>query len=185
MTEPTAFRWRSLLWGAPLSIRTTRGALALGIRLGSAAILVLVGYIHLHLWQEGYRQIPTDGPMFLIDALAAFVLAAALLAWARPVVGLLAAGFAASTLGALLISLSVGLFGFHESIQASFVVESIVIEAIVTVALAGWTVLVAIPPAGHPRAGRAARHGGRRAGRTPQVTRPGGGTRDWPRERRR
>jgi hypothetical protein len=156
LTEPTAFRWRSLLLGTPLSIRTPRGAVALVLRLGSAAILVLIGYIHLHLWQEGYRQIPTDGPMFLVDALAAFVLAALLLAWARPVVGLLAAGFAAGTLGALLISLSIGLFGFRESIQASFVVESIVVEAIVTVALAAWTVLVALPPVGRPRARRTA-----------------------------
>jgi hypothetical protein len=147
MTKPTAFRWRHLFRGAPLSIRTPRGAVALLLRLGSAAILVLIGYIHLHLWQEGYRQIPADGPMFLIDAVAAFVLAAALLAWARPVVGLLGASFAAATLGALLISLSVGLFGFRESIEASFVVESIVIEAIVTIALAGWTILVTLPPA--------------------------------------
>lgn len=156
MTEPTASRWCSLFRGTPLSIRTPRGFVALVLRLASAAILVLIGYIHLHLWQEGYRQIPTDGPMFLVDALAAFGLAAVLLAWARPVVGLLSAGFAAATLGALLISLSIGLFGFRESIQASFVVESIVIEAIVTVALAGWTVLVAIPPDGRPRARRAA-----------------------------
>jgi hypothetical protein len=156
MTEPTASRWRSLLRGTPLSIRTARGIVALVLRLGSAAILVLIGYIHLHLWQEGYRQIPTDGPMFLVDALAAFGLAAVLLAWARPVAGLLAAGFAAGTLGALLISLSVGLFGFRESIQASFVVESIVIEAIVTVALAGWTVLVALPSSSRPRPRRAA-----------------------------
>jgi hypothetical protein len=35
-------------------------------------------------------------------------------------------------------------------------VESIVIEAIVTVALAGWTVLVALPPASRPRPRRAA-----------------------------
>jgi len=152
MTEPTASRWRSLFQGTPLSIRTPRGFVALVLRLGSVAILVLIGYIHLHLWQEGYRQIPTDGPMFLVDALAAFGLAAVLLAWVRSVVGLLAAGVAAATLGALLISLSVGLFGFRESIQASFVVESIVIEAIVTVALAGWTVLVALPPAGRRRA---------------------------------
>ena len=156
MTEPTASRWRSLFRGTPLSIRTPRGFVALVLRLGSVAILVLIGYIHLHLWQEGYRQIPTDGPMFLVDALAAFGLAALLLAWARPVVGLLAGGFAAGTLGALLISLSIGLFGFRESIQASYVVESIVIEAIVTVALVGWTVLVALPPAGSARIGRAA-----------------------------
>jgi hypothetical protein len=153
MTEPTSFRLRDLasFRRGALGMRTARGIVALLLRLGSAAILVLIGYIHLHLWQEGYRQIPTDGPMFLLDAVAAFVLAAALLAWARPVVGLLGAGFAASTLGALLISLNVGLFGFHEDIHASFVVESIVIEAIVTVALVAWTVLAALPrSAGRP-----------------------------------
>jgi hypothetical protein len=150
---------RDLFRGAPLSIRSPHGALALLLRLGSAALLVLIGYIHLHLWQEGYRQIPTDGPMFLADAVAAFVLAAVLLAWARPIVGLLGAGFAAATLGALLISLSVGLFGFHEDIHASFVVESIVIESIVTVALAGWTVLVAFSPASRRRALAAAAAG--------------------------
>src|SRR5262249_61998223 len=165
MTEPTAFRWRSLFRGTPPRIRTPRGFVALVLRLASAAILVLIGYIHLHLWQEGYRQIPTDGPMFLVDALAAFGLAAVLLAWARPVAGLLAAGFAAGTLAALLISLSIGLFGFRESIEASFVVESIVIEAIVTVVLAGWTVLVTIPPAGRPRVRTPAPAPGRPASR--------------------
>jgi hypothetical protein len=61
-------------------------------------------------------------------------------------VGLLGAGFAVVTLGALLISLNVGLFGFTEDIHASFVVESIVIEAIATVMLLAWAVLVALPP---------------------------------------
>ena len=167
-TEPTSSRLRNLasFRRGALSMRTPRGIAALLLRLGSAAILVLIGYIHLHLWQEGYRQIPTDGPMFLIDAVAAFVLAAALLAWARPVVGLLGAGFAASTLGALLISLNVGLFGFHEDIHASFVVESIVIEAIVTVALVAWTVLAALPAAaGRPTRRTAAAAAARQAHR--------------------
>ena len=82
-----------------------------------------IGYIHLHLWAEGYRQIPTDGPLFLLDAVAGFALAAALLAWPRPLAGLVAAGYTAATLGALLISLSVGLFGFRESISASYVTQ--------------------------------------------------------------
>jgi hypothetical protein len=147
MTESTAFRLRDLASprAVRLARRSGRGAIAMALRVGCAALLVLIGYIHLHLWQEGYRQIPTDGPMFLLDALAAFGLAAALLAWPRPLAGLLAAGFTASTLGALLVSLMVGLFGFRESISASYVVESLVIEAIAAVALLGWTILVAIP----------------------------------------
>ena len=123
------------------------------------ALLAWIGYIHLHLWQEGYRQIPTDGPLFLLDAVAGFVLAAALLAWPRPLAGLLAAGYTASTLGALLISLTVGLFGFRESISASYVTESLAIETITVLALLSWTALVAAA------AGAAARH--RRPGQAP------------------
>ena len=117
------------------------------ILLALFALLAWVGYIHLHLWQEGYNQIPTNGPLFLLDAVAGFVLAAVLLTWPRPLAGLLAAGYTYSTLGALIISLSAGLFGFRESISASFVTESLTIEAITVLALIGWISLVAAAPA--------------------------------------
>jgi hypothetical protein len=113
------------------------------LRLGCAALLAWIGYIHLHLWLEGYRQIPTDGPLFLLDAVAGFALAFMLLVWPRPLAGLLAAGYVGSTLGALIISLSVGLFGFRESISASFVTESLTIETITVLALIGWTIMAA------------------------------------------
>lgn len=57
--------------------------------------------------------------------------------------GVAAFGFA-SPLGALVISLTVGLSGFRESIGAPVVVLSIVIEWVAIVLLAGWTVLVAL-----------------------------------------
>ena len=75
--------------------------------------------------------------------MAGFALAAVLLVWPRPLAGLLAAGYTASTLGALIISLTVGLFGFRESISASFVTESLTIESITALALISWTILVA------------------------------------------
>jgi hypothetical protein len=71
---------------------------------------------------------------------------------ARPLAGLLAACHTAATLGALLISLIEGLFGFRESISASHVVQSLVIEAIAVLALITWTVPVTAIPTG--RAGR-------------------------------
>jgi len=162
MTMPVAFRLRRLAsprrpttagWGG-------RRAAALLLRLASAALLAWIGYIHLHLWLEGYRHIPTDGPLFLLDAVAGFALAAALVAWPRPLAGLLAAGYTAADIGALLVSLSVGLFGFHESISASFVVESLIIEAITVLTLLAWTVLVATAaprPATRPHPDPAAR----------------------------
>ena len=155
MTEHTALRLRGLASPHRPTApgRGGRWAAALLLRLGCAALLAWIGYIHLHLWQEGYRQIPTNGPLFLLDAVAGFALAAVLLAWPRPLAGLLAAGYTAATLGALLISLSVGLFGFRESISASYVAESLAIETITMLALLGWTVLAAAIPAG----GRTAR----------------------------
>jgi hypothetical protein len=134
--------------------RDGRWAAALLLRVGCVALLAWIGYIHLHLWLEGYRHIPTNGPLFLLDAVAGFALAAVLLAWPRPLAGLLAAGYTASTLGALLISLSVGLFGFRESISASYVVESLAIETITVLALSTWTVLVAAIPGSRAARGR-------------------------------
>jgi len=112
------------------------------LRLGGVALLAWIGYIHLHLRQEGYRQIPTNGPLFLVGAVAGFVLASALLAWPRPLAG----GYTASTLGALFISLSVGLFGFRESISASYVTQSLTIETITVLTLITWTVRVTARP---------------------------------------
>ncbi|HEY6278689.1 MAG TPA: hypothetical protein VIX86_20445 [Streptosporangiaceae bacterium] len=131
-----------------------RTAVELLLRLACAGLLAWIGYLHLHLWLEGYRYIVTNGPLFLLDAVAGFVLAAGLLVWPRPLAGLLAAGFTASTLGALVVSLTVGLFGFHESMSASFVRQTLVIESVTVLALVSWTVLVAArlqPAAGRPR----------------------------------
>jgi hypothetical protein len=126
--------------------RPGRTAIALLLRLGCAALLAWIGYIHLHLWQEGYRQIPANGPLFLLDAVTGFLFAAVVLAWPRPLAGLLAAGYTAATLGALLISLTVGLFGFRESISASYVTQSLAIETITVLALITWTALVTARP---------------------------------------
>jgi hypothetical protein len=148
MTEPTAFRLRQL--ASPRKPKATgrsgRRVVAMLLRLGCVALLAWIGYVHLHLWQEGYRQIPTNGPLFLLDAVTGFILAAVLLAWPRPLAGLLSAGYTAATLGALIVSLSVGLFGFRESISASYVTESLTIETITVLALITWTAL-AIPRA--------------------------------------
>ena len=93
MTRPVAFRLRQLASPRrpPPGPGAVRPAAALLLRLGSVALLAWIGYIHLHLWQEGYRHIPTNGPLFLLDAVAGFVLAAVLLTWPRPLAGLLAA----------------------------------------------------------------------------------------------
>ena len=144
MTQPTPFRLRQLASPRKPTAPGRGGmVVALLLRLGCVGLLAWIGYIHLHLWQEGYRHIPTNGPLFLLDAAAGFALAAVLLAWPRPLAGLLAAGYTCATLAALIISLTVGLFGFRESISASFVTESLTIESITALSLISWTILVA------------------------------------------
>jgi hypothetical protein len=108
---------------------------ALVLRLVCAGLLIWVAAVHLHLWTEGYRDIPTVGPLFLADAVGGFVLAALLLVWPRPLAGLLGAGFMISTLAGLIVSLNFGLFGFRESAGASFVTETIILESVGAVAL--------------------------------------------------
>ena len=158
MIKPMALRLRRLASPHRPEAPGRGGRLALTLlRLGCAALLTWIGYIHLHLWQEGYHQIPTVGPLFLLDFVAGFVLAAELLGWPRALTGLIAAGYTAATLGALLISLSVGLFGFRESISASYVTESLTIETITVLALITWTVLVTATPKAARRPGPAAR----------------------------
>jgi hypothetical protein len=116
---------------------------ALILRLAGVVLLAWVGYVHWELWHEGYSTLANVGPAFLIDAIAGGVLALVLLVWPRPLVGLLAAGFVASTILALVISLSVGLFGFQESIHAPHVVQALVLESIAVVVLLAWTGLAA------------------------------------------
>ena len=128
------------------SMRPLRGStavIAAAVRLACAGLLVWTGWIHLHLWLEGYRQLPTNGPLFLAAALGAFLLAAALIVLPRPAIALLGAGFLIAAIGALVISINISLFGFKESGSASFVMLSLVIESLGALGLIMWTLLVA------------------------------------------
>jgi hypothetical protein len=140
-------RHPGLQWKTPrpgTSIRhTTTGRglydiVAIALRLTAIALLGAVAWIHLHLWQSGYRHIPTIGPLFLAAVLAAAGAAAILLARPSRMLGLLALAVDAGILAALIASINVGLFGFTESLDAPFVVESIVIETLAALALALW-----------------------------------------------
>jgi predicted lipoprotein with Yx(FWY)xxD motif len=82
--------------------------------IAGAALLVASGAIHLDLYLTGYRTIPTIGPLFLLQVIAAFALAVAIPVTGSWLVAAAGAVFAISTLGGYLLSLWVGLFGFTE-----------------------------------------------------------------------
>ena len=82
--------------------------------LAAAAVLVSAA-VHLYLWFEGYRDVEIIGPAFLLNAVGGAVIAALLVGWRHWIPPLLAVGFGLSTLGAFIVSATVGLFGLQES----------------------------------------------------------------------
>ena len=79
-----------------------------------ALLLAVSGCIHLELYLTGYRSIPTIGLLFLVQAIVAFVLTAAVLVTRSWLAAAASAVFALFTLGAYLVAVWVGLFGFKE-----------------------------------------------------------------------
>jgi hypothetical protein len=112
--------------------------LGLLLRLVAVGLLGAVGWVHLHLWQEGYRHIPTIGPLFLAAAVSALVVGVGLLGRPSRLLGLLGIGTVIGIVAGLIVSVNVGLFGFTESLTAPFAVESIVLETAAAVTLAAW-----------------------------------------------
>ncbi len=109
------------------------------LRLVGVALLAVMGWIHLDLWLEGYRDIPVIGPAFVLNVLGGFGLAALLLVTPRRFlhwVAALGALMAAGTLGGLLISTWWGLFGFKEVTAARLWWESFWVELAAAVVLA-------------------------------------------------
>ena len=94
--------------------------------IAGAAFLIASGSIHLDLYLTGYRSIPTIGWLFLLQIIAAFVLAIAILVTRNWLAAAAGAGFAASTLGGYLLSLKVGLFGFTEVRTTAGIVAAII-----------------------------------------------------------
>jgi hypothetical protein len=63
-------------------------------------LMLWSAYIHFHLWHEplGYRQIPTIGPLFLLQSIGGLVLGLAVIAVRRVWAAILGIGYALSTL---------------------------------------------------------------------------------------
>ena len=116
----------------------------LGLRLAGAGLLAATGPIHLDLYLTGYRSIPTIGWLFVFQEITAFLLAAAVLASGSRLIAAAGAGFALVTLGAYLLSVRVGLFGFKEIRTTAGIVAG-VIEVAAFAALATFAAAPAIP----------------------------------------
>jgi len=123
-----------------------------------SALLAVSAVVHFHLWgSEGYRHIPTIGPLFLAQAIVGVVLSVAAAVFRKLVLVAGAAGLAISSIAALLISVWWGLFGWQESSSAPYVGLVLWVEALAAVFLGAAFVLMGLPWLARVQAHRANR----------------------------
>jgi hypothetical protein len=109
-----------------------------------AVLVAASAAIHLHLWLSGYRFIPTIGALFIGQAVAGFLLAAAVAWTRRPTLAILSALFLVATIGGLLTSAWFGLFGFRDGFDAPYAGLSIFLEGAGALVLCTGAVLAVI-----------------------------------------
>ncbi|MGH1562840.1 hypothetical protein [Mumia sp. DW29H23] len=83
----------------------------MNIRIAAALAVLVSAVVHLWLWFDGVKDQGTVGALFVVNVVAGVVIAVLLVRWIHWIPLFLAAGFGVATLGAFLISASVGLFG--------------------------------------------------------------------------
>jgi plastocyanin len=119
------------------------GSRRLAARLAGAVLLAVTAGIHLDLYLTGYRHIPTIGWLFLLQIIAAVVLAIAVAVVPGPLAPAAGAGFAISTLGGYLLTVWVGLFGFQEVRTTAGLVAGLV--EVAAFGILSYVTLAALP----------------------------------------
>ena len=109
----------------------------LRLRISGAVLLAVSAGIHLDLYLTGYRKIPTIGWLFLLQVIVGFMLTIAALVTRSRLAAAASAALALSTLGAYLLAVWIGLFGFKEiRTRAGLAAGLIEVAAFATLALA-------------------------------------------------
>lgn len=110
------------------------------IRLLTALAVLVSAAVHLYLWFEGFRELDVIGPAFMLNAVGGAVIAVLLVAWRHWVPAFLALGFGLSTLGAFVVSATVGLFGVQES-WTGWAVWTAAVSEVAAIVLGGLLLL--------------------------------------------
>ena len=133
----------------PVDLGAT-AAFALG-----GALLIWSAFIHFHLWSEtdGYRSIPTIGPLFLLQSITALVIGIGVVAIRRLWAAVVGMGFALTTIAGFLLSVAVGLFGFKDSWLAPYAKQAFTIEILAVVVLMAAAALCLVGSVPRARAG--------------------------------
>jgi hypothetical protein len=108
-------------------------AARIAIRVVGAGLLLGMAWIHQHLYDLGYSTVPTIGPLFRVNAVLGLLAALAVLLvpmpWWRAVCAL-GALLQIGTLAALVQSLTIGAFGFKETLDAPYIPQTLAVEGL-------------------------------------------------------
>jgi hypothetical protein len=115
---------------------SARGAGELAAVLLAAVLMVVSGLDHLHLWDIAYRHVATLGPLFLVQTVAAFVGAVALVATRLVIVMIGSALLMLGTIVGFILAATVGLFGFTLPVVTGWADLALVSEALSALLLA-------------------------------------------------
>ena len=127
----------TLFLGIPRSSPVWVQAFIIGTMVLGAATIVATGAIHMHLWNIGYKNIPSIGNLFLAQSISGFVLGPVIIVFRRMFIVLAGAAFMAASVGGLLLSATVGFLGLHDSLSVPWATPSLIVEII------GFVLLVA------------------------------------------
>ncbi len=120
------------------------------LRLVVAALILIQGATHVQRWLDGYRAVDVIGPLFIVNAVAALVVAAVLLVRGGLVSGLAGIVLSFVTLVALAFSRQATLFGFSETRWDTVSYAAVGAEVGAVLVLLGWATL-ATRTGGHAR----------------------------------
>jgi hypothetical protein len=115
--------WLGALLRGPADLSSLLARVAVTVVIaGGAVCTVGSGVIHLYLWgkQYGYRDVPTIGPLFLLQGIAAILLGLLVIASRRVLMLILAGGMLVVSVVCLVLAIEVGLFGFKDSWLAPY-----------------------------------------------------------------
>jgi hypothetical protein len=148
--------WLGTLLRKPADLASLLARVAITVMIaGGAACAVYSGYIHLYLWgrqQYPYRDIPTIGPLFLVQGIVAIVIGLLIVVSRRVGALLVGAGLLVVSVVALVIDVEVGMFGFKDSWSVPYAKTTLYEEIVGAVLLLAAAAVLAWPG----RAGRSA-----------------------------
>lgn len=111
------------------------------LRIVAAVLILIQAVTHVQRWLEGYRAIDVIGPLFIVNAVAAVVVAVVLVARGGLASGLAGIGLSLVTLVAFALSRQATLFGFSESRWDTLAFFAVGAEVAAVLVLLAWASL--------------------------------------------